>query len=122
MGEVDGSETRLVPNDLFIADLFQQYLLDASAMTIRDDHINFEASRERFLLDVLALRNAIFAQLPDNARARLLQKGADVFICVVLPGGYDFVVASIAIISIGAAVVPLSEHMTLDVSRTRPRY
>ena len=122
MGEVKGSEMRLVPNELFIADLFQQYLLDSSAITVRDDHINFEASRERVLRDVLTLRNAIFDRLPDNARARLFQKGADVFICVILSGGYDFVVASIAILSIGAAVVPLSEHMSLDVSRTYQRY
>jgi len=38
-----------------------------------------------------------------------LQRGEDVYMSILAPGGYEYTVAFLAILAIGAAAVPLSK-------------
>ena len=59
------------------------------------------------LADVLNFRLVIEATLDSATLARLGQ-GDEVFIGVLAPGGYEFTVAMLAVLAIGAACVPMS--------------
>ena len=72
------------------------------------------------LTDALALRSVLEHRLSSGI-LRNLRSGNEVFIGVLAAGGYDFTVAMVAVLAIGAAVVPMSEtegltghHLSLD--------
>lgn len=111
----------LLPNDLFMTDLLNHNLTDPNATIIRDHHSNVDASRKRLLLDVLTLRDAIYAQLNYATKVNLLNPDVDVFICVMLPPSYEFLVAFMAIFALGAAAVPLGScHLHSPYTRDKP--
>ncbi|KAK5126626.1 hypothetical protein LTR85_009560 [Meristemomyces frigidus] len=70
-----------------------------------------EATHAQLLSDVLHLRERLRSNLSINVRAALDQRkdaGEAVYIAVLAPGGYEYTVAMLAVLALGAAVVPVS--------------
>lgn len=71
---------------------------------IRDAVTGIEATHLQLLSDVLALRK----RLQNHLGLREVQRGEEVYIAVLAAGGYEYAVAMLAVLALGAAVVPLS--------------
>ena len=92
--------------------LFTRLLTTANrkptSIAVRDVNLKSESTYPQLLTDILSLRRSIGGVLNADTH-RQLQNGEEVFIVVVAPGGYEFTVAVLAILALGAAVVPLSK-------------
>jgi malonyl-CoA/methylmalonyl-CoA synthetase len=80
--------------------------------SIRDDNLGTERSRIQLLSDVLALRQVVTEHLSSEVLA-LLQNGQEVFIGVLASGGYEFAVAMLTVLALGAAAVPMCKFVVL---------
>ena len=65
-----------------------------------------DATHIRLLTDVLRLRDVFRGSL-TNKTLRRLAAGEDVCITLLAPGGYEYTVGFLAILAIGAIIVPL---------------
>ncbi|KAK5715566.1 hypothetical protein LTR15_010211 [Elasticomyces elasticus] len=76
-------------------------------LCIRDDNSGQEATHIQLLSDVLTLRERVWNQLSSATRAALDRNG-EVYIAVLAAGGYEYTVAMLAVLALGAAVVPMT--------------
>ncbi|PIB02215.1 Malonate--CoA ligase [Cercospora beticola] len=76
-------------------------------LCIRDDNTGVEATHIQLLTDVLAFRKRVWASLATDARKALNDRD-EVYIAILAPGGYEFTVAILAALALGAAVVPMT--------------
>ncbi|KAM3415610.1 Malonate--CoA ligase [Cercospora zeina] len=74
---------------------------------IRDGNTGVEATHVQLLTDVLAFRKRVWASLATDVR-RALDAREEVYIAILAPGGYEFTVAILAALALGAAVVPMT--------------
>lgn len=76
---------------------------------IIDPSAHVEATYNQLFHDVALLREDIVRSLPaDTIDANgIIRSDCDNFICVLCPGDYEFIVAFVAILSVGGAVTPL---------------
>jgi acyl-CoA synthetase (AMP-forming)/AMP-acid ligase II len=65
-----------------------------------------ERTYHHLLSDILTLRKVLERQLSPSIRQDLIED-KEVFVGLLIPGGYEFVVGFFAILALGAAVVPL---------------
>lgn len=88
---------------------------------IRDIAANTSANYTRLLTDVVSLRNKIWLTLSVSTREKLL-KSEFVSINLLCAGGYEFSVAFLAIVALGAVVSPMSKYIgTSHSSLTQSR-
>lgn len=99
------------PNILPASPFFNRLVRFANAvpprLCVRDDNTGFEATHVQLLTDVLAFRNRIQDGL-SPAVQRQLDDREEVFIAVLAAGGYEYTVAMLAALALGAAVVPMT--------------
>ncbi|KAI9708721.1 MAG: hypothetical protein M1820_003676 [Bogoriella megaspora] len=99
------------PNVFPCHPLFNRLLRLASRnppkICVRDLQLNCERTHLELLTDVLNLRNAIHGSL-DEATKKTLKKNGGLYMAVLAPGGYEFTCAVLAILALGAAVVPMT--------------
>ncbi|SMY23274.1 unnamed protein product [Zymoseptoria tritici ST99CH_1A5] len=76
-------------------------------LCVRDDNTGVEATHVQLLSDVLAYRERVWENLSESARTALDQR-EEVYIAILAPGGYEFTVAILAALALGAAVVPMT--------------
>ncbi|KIW78826.1 hypothetical protein Z517_08665 [Fonsecaea pedrosoi CBS 271.37] len=74
---------------------------------IRDVNAGIERTAAQLLSDVLVLRRVLKASL-THENVQDLQNGREVYVSLVAPGGYEFVVGVLAILALGAAASPFS--------------
>ncbi|OQD90728.1 hypothetical protein PENANT_c001G00242 [Penicillium antarcticum] len=97
-----------LPNDA----LFKQLLHNAQVnpnILIHDPAHNKDATTAQFLRDVVAFKEEVLSQLPQNllnSQGRLQTPG--VYIAILASLSYDFIVGLYAVVALGAAAVPLS--------------
>lgn len=60
---------------------------------------------------VLLLRKIVQTSLPAEANERL-SRGDEVYIGVLAAGGYEFTIAVVTVLALGATVVPMCEYTT----------
>jgi malonyl-CoA/methylmalonyl-CoA synthetase len=84
---------------------------DAPSRTIiADVNLDMEKSRIQLLTDVLEMRNDLLEALDGTTREGLVQGGGKpVFIAVLAAGGYEYTVAVLGVLALGAVVVPISK-------------
>lgn len=91
--------------------LFQRLLRFAhqrpAKLAIRDSNNGIEATHIQLLSDVIALRERIHESLSQDIRDALRER-EEIYIAVLAPGGYEYSVAMLAVLALGAAVVPLT--------------
>jgi malonyl-CoA/methylmalonyl-CoA synthetase len=97
----------VLPNNPFFARLLRH--AHRHRIVIRDRNgQDVSKTYGDLLSDALALRVVLERTLSDDNLVRL-RKGDEVYIGVLAAGGYEFTVAMVAILAIGAAVVPMSK-------------
>ncbi|KAK4888626.1 hypothetical protein LTR49_028838, partial [Elasticomyces elasticus] len=77
---------------------------------VRDLTFGFEASYAQLLTDVLHLRNQL-RQLLDPAIVDKIDREEEVFILLLGPAGYEFTVGFLALMALGAIIVPISPDL-----------
>jgi malonyl-CoA/methylmalonyl-CoA synthetase len=77
-------------------------------LAIRDLNMGIERTYVELLSDVLHLRNIVEAGLSPSIKAALA-RGEEVFVGVLAAGGYEYAVAVLTVIALGAAIVPMSK-------------
>ena len=107
--EIVPSDTgdNILPNSPFFSRLVRFAHEEPSPLAVRDVNVNIEKTYLQLLTDVLAVRNRLRRTLPTGT-LNDIAKGIDTFIGVLAPGGYEYTVAVLAVLALGAAVVPLS--------------
>jgi long-subunit acyl-CoA synthetase (AMP-forming) len=65
------------------------------------------------LSDVLALRDTILT-IVDAATLEALGRRAEVYIAIVAAGGYEYTVAMLAVLALGAAAVPITPALPVE--------
>lgn len=98
------------PNVLPNSPLFSKLLRHArrNRIAIRDVNLEVVKSYGDLLADALAVKLILEGTL-DAVSLERLQREEEVYIGILAPGGYEFVVALLAVLAIGAAAVPMSE-------------
>jgi len=100
---------RVLPNSPFFNRLIRFAHEDPLPLAIRDLNTNVEKTYLQLLTDVLAVRNKLRQSLTSEAIEDISQ-GVDTFIGVFAAGGYEYTVAMLAVLALGAAVVPMSTY------------
>jgi hypothetical protein len=100
----------VLPNSPFFGKLLRH--ARRGRVAIRDVVLGVEKTYEHLLADALFLRAEIERTLSEDVRKQLQQQ-EEVFIGVLAAGGYEFAVAVVATLAIGAAVVPMCKRSFL---------
>lgn len=96
----------VLPNLPFFHKLLRYAQRSPSRTAIRDVNAGVEKTYHDVLSDALALRGHLEKTLgPETLRA--LAEDKEVYIGLLAPGGYEYTVGFVAIIALGAAVVPM---------------
>lgn len=103
----------VLPNSPFFSRLLRYAHEDPPRLAIRDVKLQCEQTYLNLLNDVLMLRNVLRQHLTYDI-VEDLSKGREVYIGIVAPGGYEFTVAMLAMLALGAAVVPMSVALPVE--------
>ncbi len=76
-------------------------------LCVRDANTGKEATHLQLLTDVLALRERVWSTLSPKVQ-QALDRREEVYIAVLAPGGYEYTVAMLTVLALGAAVVPMT--------------
>ena len=95
----------ILPNTAFLAQLLRH--AHRGLVAIRDDNAGIERSYAQLIADALAVRTVLSRSVPSRALEEI-ERGQEVFLGVLAPGGYEYAVAVVAVYALGAAVVPIS--------------
>ncbi|KAJ4854632.1 AMP-binding enzyme domain-containing protein [Trichoderma breve] len=90
--------------------IFNRLLFFASnrdKLVINDTTNGLQATHQQLLSDVLYLRNALWTRLDSKVRNRLLA-GEEICVNLLAAGGYEFATAFLALLALGAVIVPIS--------------
>jgi malonyl-CoA/methylmalonyl-CoA synthetase len=91
--------------------LFQRLLRFAHQkpprLAIRESNTGREATHIQLISDVLAMKERLWNTLGQNVQLALQQK-EEIYVAVLAPGGYEYAVAILAILAVGAAAVPMT--------------
>lgn len=98
----------VLPNLPFFHKLLRYAQHSPSPVAVRDLNAGIERTYHHVLSDVVAVRNELEKTLSAKAR-RDLAEDKEVYIGLIAPGGYEYTVGFIAILAVGAAVVPMGK-------------
>lgn len=101
---------RVLPADPLFTRLLALAHRPKQRVVIRDVNTGVDKTSAELLSDVLNLRRALRASL-SQATLDDLQHGKEVYISIVAPGGYEFTVGILAVLSLGAGASPFSPLM-----------
>jgi malonyl-CoA/methylmalonyl-CoA synthetase len=99
--------SHVLPNSPFFGKVLRH--ARRGRIAIRDVALGVEKTYEDLLADALALRAVIEDKL-DKDVLKQLQEQEEVFVGVLAAGGYEFSVAVVATLALGAAVVPMCKY------------
>lgn len=100
------------PNSPLFSRLLRLAYKKPPRLVVRDNRLGVEKTHIQLLTDVLALRSTVTATLPSTVLTSL-DNGVETYISVLAAGGYEYAVAVLAILALGAAVVPMSTQNRL---------
>lgn len=117
---------KVLPNLHFFHKLLRYAQRIPSRISIRDVNAGLQKTFHHVLSDALILRKELERKLSAET-LRDLQEDKEVYIGLLAPGGYEYTVGFVAILALGAAVVPMgkSRHSSaetryLTISSCRP--
>jgi malonyl-CoA/methylmalonyl-CoA synthetase len=115
------------PNVFPNTPLFSKLLRHAhrGRLAIRDLRTGVNKTYAELLSDVLGLRGILEVSL-DKDTLRQIEREQEVFLGVLAAGGYEYTVAILAVLALGAAAVPMSMWFRLSPTNshqiTTPQY
>jgi malonyl-CoA/methylmalonyl-CoA synthetase len=77
---------------------------------LRDNVLGITKSYGEVLDAVLALRKVVSDALPAAVRKQL-REGEEVYIGILAAGGYEFTIGVLAVLALGAAIVPMCKFL-----------
>ena len=98
----------VLPNTPFFAKLLRH--ARRNRLAIYDADMGIRKTYGDILSDALTLRQVIKSQL-SPATLAALKAGSEIYIGVLSAGGYEFTVAMLAVLALGAATVPMSKSI-----------
>lgn len=101
----------VLPNLPFFHKLLRYAQRRPSRTAVRDVNAGVEKTYHDVLTDALALRSHLEKTLSSET-LRELAEDKEVYIGLLAPGGYEYTVGFVAIIALGAAVVPMGKSKT----------
>jgi malonyl-CoA/methylmalonyl-CoA synthetase len=104
----------VLPNNPFFIRLLRHAHRDRIVVRDRNDH-DMSKTYGELICDALAVRSALQQQLSHDVQLKL-KRGEEVYIGVLAAGSYQFAVAMVAGLAIGAAVVPMSKPSVFSFS------
>lgn len=103
----------VLPNEqLFIRLLFTAHQ-NPTAIAVRDLNAGIERTYHGLLNDVLSLRRDARKKLSPKVLQEL-DSGAEVYVAILAPGSYEYVVAVLTALCLGAAVNPLNSNQPVE--------
>lgn len=105
----------VLPNTPMISQILR-HALYGGRLAVRDVNTGVEKTYAELITDVVHLRNHVEARLSLAVR-KALEEGEEVYIGVLAAGGYEYVVAFLAVMALGAAIVPMSELLSSIFTR-----
>ncbi|KAJ5692907.1 hypothetical protein N7462_002330 [Penicillium macrosclerotiorum] len=103
----------VLPNLPFFNKLLRYAQRKPPRIAVRDVNAGMEKTYEDVLLDALSLRTEIENTL-SRETLHDLSEDKEVYIGLLAPGGYEYTVGFVAIIAMGAAVVPMAAGLPVD--------
>lgn len=97
----------ILPNTPMLSQILR-HATHPSRVAVRDMNTGVERTYAQLLADVFHLRNHVAARLNPSI-LKALDNGEEVYIGVLAAGGYEYVVAFLAVMALKAAIVPMSE-------------
>ncbi|KAI6757070.1 hypothetical protein HG530_011668 [Fusarium avenaceum] len=94
----------VLPNNPLFARLLRH--AHRNHVAIKDQVLGVSKTYGELLDAVLVFREVVRGSLPSNVQRRL-SNGDEVYVGVLAAGGYEFTVAVLAVLALGAAVVPM---------------
>ncbi|KAH8806163.1 hypothetical protein F5884DRAFT_886761 [Xylogone sp. PMI_703] len=105
--------SHVLPNGPLFAKLLRH--ARRNRLAIRDNLLRIEKTYGELLSDVLTYRGFLESALGEPVLHRI-ENGEEVYIGVLAAGGYEFTVAVLAVLALGAAVVPMTvQNPVLEV-------
>lgn len=101
------AERHVLPCHPFFNRLVRLAHASPARLCIRDDNTGVEATHLQLLTDALAFRQRIWQNLSSEVQ-KALHERQEVYLAILAPGGYEFTVAIVAALALGAAVVPMT--------------
>ncbi|KAA8620079.1 CaiC Acyl-CoA synthetase AMP-forming AMP-acid ligase II [Pyrenophora tritici-repentis] len=96
----------VLPNTPLFGRLLRYASRIPARIAVDDVCANLQRTHLDLLSDVLALRHTVLDTL-DRAICHALERKDEVYIAIVAAGGYEYTVAILAILALGAAAVPV---------------
>ncbi|KAJ6284745.1 hypothetical protein J3E71DRAFT_389877 [Bipolaris maydis] len=109
----------VLPNTPLFSRLVRFANQTPARIAIEDVHAGLHKTHIHLLSDVLALRNTLLNTI-DDATRKALEKREDVYMAIVAPGGYEYTVAMLAVLALGAAAVPMTPAVPFRVVEIGP--
>ncbi|KAF3036917.1 hypothetical protein E8E12_004392 [Didymella heteroderae] len=103
----------VLPNTPLFSRLLRYAGRTPARIAIDDVRSKHQRSHIELLSDVLALREMV-ANTLDSATLDALRRRDEVYIAVVAAGGYEYTVAMLTVLALGAAAVPITPALPLD--------
>ncbi|KAF3034951.1 hypothetical protein E8E11_003758 [Didymella keratinophila] len=103
----------ILPNTPLFSRLLRYAGRTPARIAIDDVRSKHQRTHIELLSDVLALRETVMNTL-DSATLDALGRRDEVYIAVVAAGGYEYTVAMLTVLALGAAVVPITPALPLD--------
>jgi malonyl-CoA/methylmalonyl-CoA synthetase len=97
----------VIPNTPMLSQVLRHAMVH-NRLAVKEKVMGREKNYAELIADVVHLRNIVHEQLSPEIRTSL-DAGQEVFIGVLAAGGYDYVVAFLAVLALKAAIVPMSE-------------
>ncbi|KAJ6021722.1 hypothetical protein N7540_007226 [Penicillium herquei] len=105
--------SNVFPNLPFFHKLLRYAQRRPSQISIRDVNAGLEKTFHHVLSDALALRSELEKNLSPQSLQDLKQD-KEVYIALLAPGGYEYTVGFVAILALGAAVVPMAAGLPVE--------
>ncbi|KAJ5590730.1 hypothetical protein N7450_004702 [Penicillium hetheringtonii] len=103
----------VLPNLPWFHKLLRYAQRKPSRIAVRDVNAGIERNYQHLISDVLAFRNVLRERMSSQI-LRDLAEDKEVYIGLLAPGGYEYTVGFIAIIALGAAVVPMAAGLPVE--------
>ena len=112
--ELAGDRMRFVPRDVG-PEVFPNFLIFSRLVrfaykqhliAVKDLTFGYTASYAQLLTDALHLRNVLRQKL-DPSVVEQIENNEEVFVNLLGPGGYEFTVGFLALMALGAVIVPI---------------
>ncbi|KAJ4347412.1 hypothetical protein N0V95_005461 [Ascochyta clinopodiicola] len=103
----------VLPNTPLFSRLLRYASRTPARVAIDDVRSKHQRTHLGLLSDVLALRETMLNSL-DAASLEVLNQRGEVYVAIVAAGGYEYTVAMLAVLAMGAAAVPITPALPVE--------